>query len=143
TFDYTPAAEHYRAGVVVDDGVAYVGAFRQPGDRGHFYALNAALDTTYWDAATRIDAMSDDSRSLYTATTAGTTRLNFTLATAASSSALRTTLGAANVSQAQAVITWQRSARFGVAGGPVARSRLGAIEHSSPAVLSPPGRPVW
>ena len=32
-YDYTLAEEHFRGGVVVDDGVAYVGAFRQPGDR--------------------------------------------------------------------------------------------------------------
>src|SRR5690606_29828800 len=51
SFDYTAATEHYRAGVVVEDGISYVGAFRQPGDRGHFYATNAALDQTYWDFA--------------------------------------------------------------------------------------------
>ncbi|HTE51082.1 MAG TPA: VCBS repeat-containing protein, partial [Kofleriaceae bacterium] len=49
-FDYTLAKEHFRGGVVVDDGVAYVGAFRQPGDRGHFYAASAGLTEIYWDA---------------------------------------------------------------------------------------------
>ena len=142
SFDYTPAEEHFRAGVVVDDGVAYVGAFRQPGDRGHFYALNANLDTTYWDAAEKLDAMADADRAMFTAATDGTTRLDFTVANATDAQ-LRDTLGAATQVQAEEVIAWQRSARFGVIGGVVDPTRLGSVERSTPAVLSPPLAPSY
>ena len=143
SFDYTPAEEHFRAGVVVDDGVAYVGAFKQPGDRGHFYAINANLDTTYWDAADKLDNdMSDADRRMYTATTDGTTRLDFTVANATDSQ-LRDTLGAATQVQAEEVIAWQRSARFGVIGGIVQPTKLGSVERSTPAILSPPLEPGY
>ena len=138
-FDYTQAQEHYRAGVVVDDGVAYVGAFRQPGDRGHFYALNAGLDQTYWDAASKLDAMADSERNVYTSKASGKSRLDFTDANA-SSSALQSTLGVSTDTDAQAIIDWQRSARFGV---DTPLSRLGSVELSTPAILSPPQQPSW
>jgi hypothetical protein len=141
-YDYTPAEEHFRGGVVVDDGVAYVGAFRQPGDRGHFYALNAGLSTTYWDAGEKLDAMTDASRAMYTATSDGADRLDFSAANA-TSAALRAVLGVASQSQAAALIQWQRSARFGIAGGGHSLTRLGSIETSTPAVLAPPARPPW
>jgi hypothetical protein len=66
TFDYTRAREHFRAGVVVNDGVAYLGGFRQPGDRGHLFAVNAGLSTTYWDASTWINNANDSARNIYT-----------------------------------------------------------------------------
>jgi hypothetical protein len=141
-YDYTLAEEHFRGGVVVDDGVAYVGAFRQPGDRGHFYATNAGLTEVYWDAGVKLDGMNDSDRTIYTATVAGTDRLDFR-ASSASDANLRATLGVASAAQAQSVITWQRSARFGIAGGGVQKTKLGAVETSTPAVISPPGRPLW
>ena len=138
SFDYTEADEHYRAGVVVDDGVAYVGAFRQPGSRGHFYALNAGLGTTYWDFADSINTVSDSSRNIYTADVTGKSRLDFEVSNA-NSSALQATLGVAGTSQAENVIRWQRSARFGVGE----TARLGSIENSTPAVVRAPGLPIW
>jgi hypothetical protein len=36
-----------------------------------------------------------------------------------------------------------RSARFGVGNVGIAKSRLGAIETSTPAILTPPGLPLW
>ena len=141
-YDYTLAEEHFRGGVVVDDGVAYVGAFKQPGDRGHFYATNAGLTEVYWDAGVKLDSMSDGDRKIYTASTDGADRIEL-CDSSASDSDLKATLGVANTSQAQSVITWQRSARFGIAGGGVQKTKLGAVETSTPAVISPPGRPLW
>src|SRR5690606_31407681 len=43
-YDYTVAEAHFRAGAVTQDDVTYVGAFKQPGDRGHLYALATDLD---------------------------------------------------------------------------------------------------
>ncbi len=141
-YDYTLAEEHFRGGVVVDDGVAYVGAFRQPGDRGHFYAANAGLTEVYWDAGVKLDATDDSDRKMYTSSLDGTERLDFTSA-ATSNAKLRETLGVATAAQAQEVIAWQRSARFGIEGGGNVKTRLGAVETSTPAIISPPDRPLW
>ncbi len=138
TFDYTEATEHYRAGVVVDDGVAYVGAFRQPGERGHFYALSASLGQTYWDFADALNSMADSDRHMYTTDVAGTTRLDFSTANAGDP-AMIATLGVASSAQATSVIDWQRSTRFGVGSF----SRLGSVENSTPAVVRPPALPIW
>jgi hypothetical protein len=141
-YDYTLAEEHFRGGVVVDDGVAYVGAFRQPGDRGHFYAANAGLTEVYWDAGAKLDAADDTDREMFTSSIDGTERLDFSTS-AATSAKLRETLGVATEAQAQEVIAWQRSARFGIEGGGNVKTRLGAVETSTPAIISPPSRPLW
>ena len=140
TYDYTLAEEHYRAGVVVHDGVAYVGAFRQPGERGHLYATNAGLSQTYWDAAEMLDSMPDAGRNIYTATTDSAARLNFTVGNTGNIS-LQQTLNVATPAQAAAVVSWQRSARFGIANNPL--SKLGSVVNSTPAVLSAPRLPGW
>jgi hypothetical protein len=142
SYDYTPSEEHFRGGVVVDNGVAYVGAFRQPGDRGHLYATNAGLTRTYWDAGARLDQMQDQDRHIYTATTGGNQRIDF--ATSAVNGAdLRLTLGVASAPQAQTLVEWQRSARFGLSGGSHQHTRMGSVETSTPAIISPPTRPLW
>ncbi len=140
TFDYTAAREHFRAGVVVSDGVAYLGGFRQPGDRGHLFAVNAGLSTTYWDAATWINDATDSSRNIYTSNPAGTARLDFTTGAA---SGLVSTLGASDATQAAAVVAWVRGKRFGVGNDGIDKSRLGAIQNSTPAILTKPGFPIW
>jgi hypothetical protein len=140
SFDYNQASDHFRSGVIVSDGVAYMGGFRQPGYRGHLFAVNAGLDRTYWDAATSIDAVADGSRKIYTATTAGDARVDFTAGNA-SSAALQSTLGVAGDANALAIVNWVRSTRFGIDG--LSKSRLGAIETSTPAILTPPGLPIW
>src|SRR5262249_60544711 len=83
-FDYTVAKDHYRSGIVVSDGVGYVGAFDQPGDRGRLYAINAGLSSLLWEAGAKLDAMADSSRNIYTAvtTTNPETRYDFTTANA-------------------------------------------------------------
>jgi outer membrane protein assembly factor BamB len=53
-YTYTQADQHYNSGVVISDGVSYVGSFTQPGNRGHFYAIAAGDGTKYFDAASRI-----------------------------------------------------------------------------------------
>ena len=141
-FDYTQAEDHFRAGVVVNDGVAYLGGFRQPGYRGHLFAVNTGLTQTYWDAATAIDTVADGNRKIYTANTTGQTRIDFTTANAGQA-ALMATLGVAAAADATNVITWVRSPRFGVGNPGIAKSRLGAIETSTPAILTAPGLPLW
>ena len=143
-FDYTVAKEHYRAGIVVSDGVGYVGAFDQPGDRGRFYAVNAGLSTVLWDAAVKLDAMSDASRNIYTAisTTNPETRFDFRT-TNASNTALQGLFTTPNTQSTSDLITWVRSARFGVGNSSIALTKLGAVETSTPAVLTKPGRPSW
>jgi hypothetical protein len=142
TFDYTQALEHFRAGAIVNDGVVYLGGFRQPGDRGSLYAVNAGLDTTYWDAADAIDSMADGNRNIYTATDAGNVRLDFTTSNAGNTQMLDV-LDASGAAQAQEVVSWVRSARFGVGNTGIQLSRLGAIETSTPAILTKPGIPLW
>lgn len=142
SFDYTEAEEHFRAGVVVHDGVAYAGGFRQPGYRGHMFAVNAGLSQTYWDASTAIDAVADSSRNIYTANVDGTARIDFS-ASAASTPGLQATLQVTSEEEAEAVISWVRSARFGVGNVGISQSRLGAIETSTPALLIPPSVPNW
>lgn len=144
-FDYTVAKEHFRAGVVVHDGVAYAGGFRQPGNRGKFYAVNAGLSEIYWEASSKLDAMLDSERSVFTATVTGDQLVPFTVAQAnsATDTSLLDTLGATSAAEAVSIVQWQRSARFGVAGGGVPLSRLGAVESSTAAVLSAPSRPLW
>ena len=142
-FDYTVAKEHYRSGVVVNDGVAYVGAFNQPGDRGRFYAINAGLTTVLWDGAAKLDAIADSARNIYTAiTTVPETRYDFTTANA-SNTLVQTLLTTPSTQSTSDLITWVRSARFGVGNASIALTKLGSIETSTPAVLTKPGRPSW
>lgn len=142
-FDYAEATEHYRAGVVVHDGVSYVGAFKQPGDRGKFYAINAGLDRTYWEVGDQLDNdQSDGERRIYTAHRDTAERLDFTTANA-TDVGLQDTLGVSDATQAAQVISWVRSPRFGVGNAGIASSKLGAVVTSTPAVLSRPSLPTW
>jgi type IV pilus assembly protein PilY1 len=143
-FDYTVAKDHYRSGIVVNDGIGYVGAFDQPGDRGKLYAINAGLSTVLWEGGAKLDAMTDGSRNIYTATSATSpeTRYNFTTSNA-STAALQTLFTTPNTQATSDLITWMRSARFGVGNASIPLTRLGAIETSTPAVLTKPGRPSW
>jgi hypothetical protein len=142
-FDYTIAKEHYRSGVVVNDGVAYVGAFNQPGDRGRFYAINAGLTTVLWDAGAKLDAQADSSRNIYTAlNTVPQIRYDFTTANAGDA-LLHTLLTTPDATNTQTLINWVRSARFGVGNSSIPLTKLGAIETSTPSVLTKPGRPAW
>ncbi|RMH42613.1 MAG: hypothetical protein D6689_07670 [Deltaproteobacteria bacterium] len=153
-FDYAEAKVHYRAGVVVHDGVAYSGGFRQPGDRGHLFATNlgnatgtSQTGTVYWDAAAKLDAMADGARHVYTVTSDGGQRVDLSAANA-SSEALHDALGlpvgqTSSEATAAQVATWVRSARFGVGNDGIPLSRHGAVETSTPAVLGPPGKPPW
>ncbi len=142
-FDYTVARDHYQSGVVASDGIAYVGAFDQPGDHGKLYALDAGLTSILWEAGARLDAMSDDSRHIYTAAaTTPETRYDFTTANAGVA-ALQTLLTTPNTDSTQNLIAWARGARFGVGDSSHPLTRLGSIETATPAVLTYPGRPSW
>jgi len=142
-FDYTVAKDHYRSGIVVSDGIGYVGAFDQPGDRGRFYAINAGMSTVLWDGAVKLDGMSDTSRNIYTAlNTLPQIRYNFTVANAGDT-LLQTMLTTPSTQSTQDLITWVRSARFGVGNSSIPLTRLGSVETSTPSVLTKPGRPTW
>jgi FG-GAP-like repeat len=141
-FDYTMAKEHYRAGIVVNDGVAYVGAFSQPGERGRFYAINAGLSTVLWDAGAKLDATPDASRKIYTAINT-VPQLRYDFASTSASDLLLQTLLTTGLTGAGELISWVRSARFGVGNSSIPLTKLGAVENSTPAVLSRPGRPSW
>ncbi|MEJ7601830.1 MAG: FG-GAP-like repeat-containing protein [Kofleriaceae bacterium] len=142
-FDYTAAREHYRGGVVVNDGIAYVGAFHQPGDRGRFYAINAGLNTIYWDGSTKLDAMADASRKIYTSVQNLSVRMDFN-ASNATNALMQNLLKTPDDTTTLELINWIRSPRFGVTlTGTPALQKLGSVETSTPAVLTKPGRPSW
>ncbi len=143
-FDYTEALEHLRGGVIVYDGVAYMGTFSQPGDRGRFHAINTGFDQTYWEFSTKLDLMNDSDRNIYTSSVAGDTRLDFRwMNDSNNDDALVTALGAADQTQAEDVINWVRGARFGVGNLGSPRTKLGAVETSTPAIVNKPGLPIW
>jgi hypothetical protein len=142
-FDYTVANEHYRSGVVVSDGISYVGAFKQPGERGRFYAIDAGLTNVLWDSSAKLDAMGDSTRNLYTAiATLPEVRVDWTTASA-SNTLVQTLLTTPSTQATSDLITWVRSPRFGVGSSSIPLTRLGSIETSTPAVMTPPGRPSW
>jgi hypothetical protein len=143
-FDYTVAKEHYRSGIVVSDGIGYVGAFKQPGDRGRFYAINAGLTSVLWDAGAKLDALADTSRNIYTAITTTTPETRYDFKTSnAGVTALQSLLTTPNTQSTTDLITWVRSARFGVSNATIPLTKLGAVETSTPSVLTKPGRPSW
>ncbi|MGN6108007.1 MAG: hypothetical protein ACTHU0_23060 [Kofleriaceae bacterium] len=150
-FDYTRAREHYRAGVVMHDGLAYLGAFHQPGERGRFYAVNADLTTTCnvnesspvcWDGAAKLDARPDGQRKIYTAVSNLAARLEVSSANAGDP-LLQNLLRTADQPATQQLVSWIRSPRFGVGNPSIPMTKLGSVETSTPAVLSKPGRPNW
>jgi type IV pilus assembly protein PilY1 len=140
-YTYTEASEHYTAGVIVSDGIAYAAAVREPADRGKLYALNAGLTLSpYWEAGSNLDAMADASRNIYTSVGSA----QFTLTTAnAGSAALKTAMGTPDAATTTSVVSWIRSARFGLGSTTSPLSHLGAVITSSPAVVSKPGLPGW
>ena len=141
-FDYTQAQQHFESGVIESGGIAYAGDFREPGDRGDFFAVNANLNTTYWNAATKLDAMADSVRHLYTADVSGFVRTDFSTGNV-NSPFLQSALGTADADDTTNVVSWVRSARFGVGDNAIPLSKLGSVETSSPGILNPPGLPDW
>lgn len=141
-FDYQRAREHYRAGVVVNDGVSYVGAFRQPGNRGHMYAIDAALSVTYWDGAAKLDATDDSARRVYTAARSLPIRLDFHSSNSANLM-LQETMMTADRTTLEQLLDWVRSPRFGIGNSGIPLSKLGAIESATPSILTVPVRPGW
>ena len=141
-FNYTQAQQHFEAGVIEHEGIAYVGDFREPGDRGDFYAVNANLNSTYWNAASKIDAVADSTRNLYTADASGFVRTDFSTGNV-NSPFLQSALGTANAADTTNVVSWVRSARFGVGDNAVPLTKLGSVETSTPGILTAPGLPDW
>jgi hypothetical protein len=141
-FDYTKAKEFYRAGTIVSDGIVYVGAFLQPGERGRFYALDAALTQIYWDAGSKLDAQADTNRKIYTAAANLAVRIPFETSQA-SDPLLQNVLQTADATSTSELISWVRDARFGLGTGAAPKTKLGSVENSTPAILTAPGRPTW
>lgn len=142
SYTYTASTQHYKAGVVVSDGVSYVGSFTQPGNRGHLYMISADFGTQYADVGAKLDAQS--SRNVYTASTLGAApaQVAFSVANAGDAT-LQARIGATSQTQAQNVIAWMLGARFGISGSGPALTKLGAIQNSTPAILQKPFRPSW
>ncbi len=140
SYTYTQASQHYQAGVIQSDGVVYVGSFTQPGNRGHMHALAAGLGTSYFDAGTKLDAQS--TRYVYTADGTGTSPGRIDFSPSSPSTTLQGRVGASSATEATAVINWILSARFGIGNGEPA-TKLGAVMHSTPAILNKPYRPSW
>ena len=140
-YTYTQASQHYKAGVIVSDGVSYVGSFTQPGNRGHMYAISADLGTQYYDVGSRLDAQS--TRYVYTSDVTGQSPTRLTFSASSPPAALESRVGASSQAQASSVISWVLSARFGVntSGDPL--TNLGAVVDSTPAILQVPYKPNW
>src|SRR5262249_1133494 len=68
SFTYVTATNHFRAGPIAKDNLVYIGAFREPGNAGHFYALRDDTGATVWDAATLLTSAT--TRKIYTASVA-------------------------------------------------------------------------
>ena len=133
-FDYLADTEHYRGGIAVHQGVAYLGGFSQPGDLGQLYATSLDFGTQHWRA--REELQGDGGRNIFTAN--GTERINFTASTD-----LQAVLGAVDLTETSDIVAWVRDnalARFGVDG---AKSRFGGVISSTPVVVGRPELPTW
>lgn len=133
---YSPAAVNVRSGVVSSEGVAYVGAFRQPGERGHFYAMAVSMAEQFWDFGDRLNTQ--NTRKIFTTKVDGKTRLDFS-AEEKNNPDFQGALGVANATDAGAVVDWWRGTRFGIHED----RRLGGVVRSTPAIVGPPGRPYY
>ena len=140
-YTYTQVGQHYKAGVVINDGVSYIGSFTQPGNRGHMYALAAGDGTKYYDVGTKLDAQS--SRNVYTTNLTGTGLTRIAFSPTSPNATLQSRVGATSAAEATSVINWVLSARFGVGSASFAATKLGAVQASTPAVLARPYRPNW
>lgn len=135
-FTYERVELHFRAGAVSDTGAVYVGAFRQPGERGDLFGMSTNLASTYFDLANRLDAPTVN-RKLYTTKVDGKTRLDFDTSQSAALDFIAA-LGVTTSTEATGIINWWKGFRFGSSA-----HRLGAIVESTPAVLGPPTRPYY
>jgi hypothetical protein len=134
TYQYVAASNHFRASPVERDGVIYAGAFSEPGDGGHLYAINDSDGVTLWDGGAKLDLAA--SRNVFTASAANTL---LTFSPTSPPAALITALQASSAAEATSIVNYMLSKRFGVS---IPRT-LGAIVNSTPAVLSPAGTPYW
>ena len=140
-YSYTQATQHYKAGVIVSDGVSYVGSFTQPGNRGHMYAIAENFSTQYYDVGAQLDAQA--TRYVYTSDITGQSPTRLTFSASSPPAALEARVGASTQAQASTVINWVLSARFGVNTTGAALTKLGAIVDSTPAILQVPFKPNW
>ncbi len=140
-YTYTAVGQHYKGGVVINDGVTYIGSFTQPGDRGHLYALADGDGTKYFDFATKLDAQT--TRNVYTSSVTGTNLSRIDFSPTSPSTALQSRVGASSASEATSIINWVLGARFGVSSSGFSPTKLGAVQGSTPAVLARPYRPNW
>lgn len=141
-YTYTLAQQHYKAGVIVSDGVSYVGSFTQPGNRGYMYAISADFGTQYFNFGAKLDAQS--TRNLYTSSTLTTSPTQVVLSVAnASNTTLQARIGAADADEAEDALQWFTGARFGIENSGFAETKLGAVVGSTPAIIQKPFRPSF
>src|SRR5262249_25749143 len=76
-FTYVTATNHFRAGPIGGDGLVYVGAFREPGDSGHVFAIDDQSGSLVWDAAPLLDG--NGARTIYTVDGPTNTRLELSM----------------------------------------------------------------
>ncbi len=138
SFGYSVADVHFTAGVVVSDGVALAGGYKQPKNIGRFFASNAGLTTTYFELGALIDAMADSTRDIYVAYT-DSELMDLTSANASTTN-LQSGLGTTGTTETDRLVTWFRDSRFGEGAS---ATRLGAILSSTAAVATPPVNPYW
>ena len=136
-YTYVTATNHFRAGPIAGDGVVYVGALREPGDSGHVFAIDDQTGLHIWDAAPLLDANS--ARNVYTVEADGRTRLDLSTSTS-DPAALQAVLLAPDSTTMGDIVTWAKSARFGLLA-PL--HVLGAVENSTGALLTRPSVPYW
>ena len=141
TFDFVEATTHFRAGVVTHQNISYLGAFRQPGDRGKYFLVESDFSGTPTEASDVLQSQSDGSRNIYMGTQDGT-RIDFDTSNKNDQNFI-SALGAANSNQTEDVVDWVRSSRFGLASTGISKQKLGAIVSSTSAVIGEPGLPVY
>lgn len=140
-YTYSDADVHYKAGVIVSDGVVYVGSFTQPGNRGKLAYVSADFGSTYAEVGAKIDAQG--SRNIYTSDVTGVSPTRIDFSPTSPSTTLQGRVGASSATEATTIIDWVLSARFGVNNSGFTKTKLGAVVDSTPAILQKPFKPSW
>ncbi len=160
SFTYVVAGNHYRSGPIAGGGLIYVGAFREPGDAGHVFAMSDQNGSTIWDAATVLGHHGSRERAQHlrccaatgaatpTLCEGGTTKIGqcrallstTTLSDPTEGPILETALAEpGNSATSTTIINWFTGARFGL----TTKQVMGGDIDSTPALLTPPVRPSW
>ncbi|MCA9265150.1 MAG: VCBS repeat-containing protein, partial [Planctomycetales bacterium] len=141
--------EVFSSGIVSSDGLIVMGSAKHAtsegaANSGHFYGMNAELDTCYFDVAEKLQV--DTSRTLYTTyggnnipsgQREGSGALNLATTPLAD---LKDVFQAHSDFEMSNVLAWIQSPRFPEGDRNMVH---GAVVHSTPAIIPPPGLPLW